>query len=171
MIGTEQPNPAGAAAEANTESRGLVETRAHRRAVRNTSPADDIGDVDVCRLGWLRDCEKMQAERERETCSDVASRHVTFQFVSRGVNFKGPVSSSKMKTLVPVNWRPFKGRRCRNLRPFLAYAALDLRECELDHVVFGSQAAWTGCAFHSSRKSIRAHSSRLQHRSCQRKQS
>jgi hypothetical protein len=113
MIGTEQPNPACAAAEANTESRGLVETRAHRGAVRNTGPADDIGDVDVCRLGWIRDCEKMQAERERETCSDVASRHVTSQFVSRGVNFKGPVGSKfnypafrKMKTLVPVNWPP-----------------------------------------------------------------
>jgi hypothetical protein len=55
----------------------------------------------------------MQAERERETCSDVASRHVTSQFVSRGVNFKGPVGSKfnypafrKMKTLVPVNWPP-----------------------------------------------------------------
>jgi hypothetical protein len=29
----------------------------------------------------------------------------------------------------------YEGQRCRNLRPFLAYAALDLRECELDHFV------------------------------------
>src|SRR5262249_9587964 len=51
MIGTEQPSPARAAAEANTESRSLVEPRAHRRTVRNTSPTDDIGEVDVRRLG------------------------------------------------------------------------------------------------------------------------
>ena len=92
MIRTKQPNPARAAAEANTESRGLVETRAHRRAVRNTSPADDIRDVDVCRPGTIRDCQKMQTEYERETYSDVARCHVSSHIVSQGSGFKGRVS-------------------------------------------------------------------------------